>query len=224
MEVSAGIVYLRMPIRDSNMPATLLLPPHLLGSIDYYAAIEAYDSVVIDTDMRFNKRDKEAHRFTIADANGIINLTVPIEKPTSMTTARWSDIVISSHGHWWNIQLTALKSAYGRTPFFEYYIDDFIPFFNDDCPGMKLTDYIIGLDKLVRRLMGIETSVTYTTDKNLAESSIIDYRNKDIDFTTETEYYQVRALKQGFIPHLSAIDLLFNLGPESRLLLHNMIN
>lgn len=32
-------------------------------------------------------------------------------------------------------------------------------------------------------------------------------------------YYQVREDKLGFLPHLSVVDLLFNLGPEALLYL-----
>ena len=50
------------------------------------------------------------------------------------------------------------------------------------------------------------------------------------DYTMEDEvfkvvpYYQVFQEKQGFIPNLSIVDLLFNLGPESLLLLKQSIN
>ena len=32
-------------------------------------------------------------------------------------------------------------------------------------------------------------------------------------------YYQVFATRTGFLPNLSIVDLLFNLGPESRMVL-----
>ncbi|MDY5768431.1 MAG: WbqC family protein, partial [Alloprevotella sp.] len=35
-------------------------------------------------------------------------------------------------------------------------------------------------------------------------------------------YYQVFSSRTGFLPHLSIVDLLFNLGPESRLVLRKM--
>ena len=36
-------------------------------------------------------------------------------------------------------------------------------------------------------------------------------------------YYQVFADRNGFLPNLSIVDLLFNLGPESRLILRDSI-
>ena len=116
---------------------TLLLPPRLFGSTAYYAVMALYGSAVIDTSMHFDKRAKLTHRYSIADANGAVDLTVPIEKPDKTTGSTWRDIRISGHGQWWHVHLTALQSAYGRTPFFEYYIDDFLPLFTAEClrPG-----------------------------------------------------------------------------------------
>ena len=42
--------------------STILLPPQMLGSVDYYAAIAAFENVVVDTSMRFDKRFKSTHR------------------------------------------------------------------------------------------------------------------------------------------------------------------
>lgn len=36
------------------------------------------------------------------------------------------------------------------------------------------------------------------------------------------KYYQIRSAELGFLPHLSAVDLLFNMGPESAIVLREM--
>ena len=45
-----------------------------------------------------------------------------------------------------------------------------------------------------------------------------DFRTEDPDFFPQP-YYQVFQEKLGFLPNLSIIDLLFNMGPESLLIL-----
>lgn len=206
---------------------TLILPSRYLGTVEYYALINAFHSVVIDSNVRFDKRQKEVHRCTVADTHGVKRLTVPIEKPVSMTGARWSDIVISPHDSWWHIHWETIKSAYGRTPFFEFYADDFAPFFTADSHGKRLTDFNADLDRLLRRLLYIESDVTY----GLAEQGSAD-PSQSIDFRRaiptvlppEKPYYQVRSLTQGFVPGLSVVDLLFNLGPEAALYLDSLGN
>ena len=202
----------------------LILPPQLLGSTAYYALIAAADSVVIDCRMNFDKRFKSIHRCTIDGANNTSVLTIPIQKPQSLSKAKWSDIIISSHGAWWNEFLTALHSAYGRTPFFEFYIDDFAPLFTKNTAGMSILELDIKLDQLMLRLLQIDTPVTYLTDfdKTGFRGSQSEFNNSLEQSVKIVEYYQIRALKHGFKPLLSAVDLLFNMGPESPLILHRM--
>lgn len=177
--------------------------------------------------MPFNKRLKSTHRCHIIDANGDAFVTVPIEKPESMSKAKWTDINVSAHGSWWNIAVTALRSAYGRTPFFEFYIDDFLPMLSSASVGHPLMELDTRLDTLLRRLFLINSQVFYGNPteivrKNAIEAPLIDYRSRKVDFITNIEYYQLRALKHGFQPGLSAIDLLFNLGPEAPMILRRM--
>ncbi len=210
------------------LQATILLPPRFLGSVDYYAAMAAYSHAVIDTSMPFNKRQKSTHRTRILDANGDAMVTVPIEKPASMSSACWSDITVSAHGAWWNVAVTALRSAYGRTPFFEYYIDEFLPLLSSAAAGRRLMELDADLDRVLRRLLGIETSVSYgmptdqTDHTDAISGPVEDFRTRPLDFIHEKEYYQLRASKHGFQGGLSVVDLLFNLGPEAPLLLAEM--
>ena len=98
------------------------------GSIAYYASMAAYGHAVIDADAIFDKRQKAVHRCDIADTHGPVQLTVPVSKPHGIARARWSDVAVSCHGAWWHVHRVTLESAYGRSPFFEFYIDRFLPF------------------------------------------------------------------------------------------------
>lgn len=201
-------------------PGVIVLPPAYLGSVEYYAAMAAFPQATVDWGMKFDKRMKTAHRCDVADTHGVRQLTVPIVKPLSMTGARWSDIVISSHGAWWHVHLETLKSAYGRTPFFEYYLDEFERFYTSERAGERLADYCKGLDALLRRLMGVETAVR---DDASAVADGFDCRGEiPAGLVNTIPYYQVRSLSQGFLPGLSVVDLLFNMGPESIFILESM--
>lgn len=203
--------------------STALLPAYYLPSAAYYATIMAYGYAVIDTSMRFDKRRKLNHRCTITDTQGELTLTVPIEKPDSLTAACWSDVTISSHGEWWAVHSAALQSAYGRTPFYEFYIDKFTPYISRDTAGRNLMEHNAALTRTVLDLLGIDTAVMYgTPDFKAIGGAVDDFRFTGAEFITEAPYYQIWGLKHGFRPGMSILDLIFNMGPESPAVLARM--
>lgn len=215
-----------------NKESTLVLPPVLCGSIGYYALMASYGDVIIDNNCRYDKRRKLMHRYDIADVNGRLTLTIPVVKPSISNGATWNEVGVSTHGQWWNIHKVALWSAYGRTPFFEYYIDEFIPFLapnNGKIIG-SLIELNNGVDAVIRKILAIDSRVKYslTEDEILklksTSTQYIDYRNSDFSLNKIVEYYQVRANQCGFIPNLSILDLIFNMGPESPLVLKKLID
>ena len=117
------------------------------------------------------------NRCVIASANGPQTLTVPIERYDGMKCAM-RDIRISDHGNWRHLHWQALVSAYGETPFFEYYADDIRPFFEehrwkylldfnldithtlcsllDMRPDLTLSDHYIDADETVSGCGGLD--------------------------------------------------------------------
>lgn len=207
----------RKPVQ--NCESVVVLPPRFLASVNYYRVVARNRYTVIDSDIRFNKRQKDVHRTTIADVHGKLNLTVPVAKPsTPFKSTRWSDIRVSTHDGWWQPMWNTIESAYGRTPFFEFYADRFKPFFHprstDSCEpitmlDMELHDLITDILHLPRSLKAIPATNTLP---------VTDYTTRELPaLQSPSPYYQVRSRQLDFIPDLSVIDLIFNLGPEAEL-------
>ena len=200
---------------------TLTLPIQFFGSVDYYATMAAAGRAVIDDTARFDKRFKSAHRCDIADTRGLLRLTVPIRKPDDRQEGRrltWADIRISDHGQWWHDAATSIASAYGRTPFYEFYIDRLARFFSRTTPEefASVAELDKAVDAAVRKILGINTAIGYASEGAAPEG-----QGGQVE-VTPLPYYQVRAQKLGFMPHLSILDLIFNMGPEAPLILHSM--
>ena len=131
------------------------------------------------------------------------------------------DVRISEHGNWRRQHWNALVSAYRNSPFFEYYADDFAHFY-EERDGF-LMDFNLRLHNVVCELLGLDREIrVLTTEDALKEATDAagDLRSiaepKALAELTETpqRYYQVFAQRNGFIPNLSIVDLLFNMGPE----------
>lgn len=200
-----------------------IFAPQYFGSVDYYALSAAYGRVYIDASMKADKRFKSAHRCRIVDTRDEIMLTMPVSHPHGPHS--WNQTQVSTHGHWWGNHLTALESAYGRTPFFEYYIDRFCNIFdgnNYEGEGMSVADVDRKCDTIIRDILGTGNEIIYA-DENLSFPETEDFRKGIYGSVTDTPYYQIRADRLGFKSGLSVLDLIFNMGPESPLVLASMI-
>lgn len=217
-------------IRPGFIDTPLCLPLRLFASVDYYAAMAAHRHVIIDDNARYDKRQKSTHRMDIIDTHGIKTLTVPVSRPQNFHgQLRWSDIAISRHGLWWHVIDETLASAYGRTPFFEFYIDRLRQFFSASTPDTfpNVATLCRESDKAIRKILSLNTSISYTSDPSAPVTATLNPATREATDSlnpTAIEYYQVRRDKFGFVSHLSILDLIFNMGPESPIILHKMAN
>ena len=200
----------------------VLLSSFYLAPVQYYAALFHAGKAWMEIHDSYQKQSYR-NRCIIGGANGPMTLSIPIEKQAS-PNALTRDARVSDHGNWRHLHWNAILSAYNSTPFFQYYEDDFRPFYENK--HRFLHDFNEELRALICRLIEIETPVSYTaayTPK--PETGIIDLREaihpKRPTGFEAPPYYQVFAEKQGFVPNLSIIDLLFNLGNEARLYLNS---
>lgn len=215
-----------------------LLSTTYFGPVQWYQKLHRYDEVEIEQRESFQKQTYR-NRCLIATTQGVQALTVPIERSNPSTVNTIKDIRISNHGNWRHLHWNALVSAYGESPFFEYYQDDIRPFFEKR--WAYLFDYNEAIREKMCELLDIEAKVSfslefkvYSLEMNtlVAEKSTINYKlstiNKIKDFREGINpkhpmadpdfdpkpYYQVYQQKHGFLPNLSVLDLLFNMGPE----------
>ena len=104
---------------------TVLLSTTYFGPVQWYQKLYRSDEAEIEQWESFQKQTYR-NRCLIAAPNGIQALTVPVEHTVSPLI---KDLKVSDHGNWRHLHWNALQSAYGESPFFEYYQDDIRPFF-----------------------------------------------------------------------------------------------
>lgn len=213
-----------------------LLSSTYFGPVQWYQKLNRYGRVRIEAFDSFVKQTYR-NRCVIATANGMQALTVPVERGDDGCTAggngatrkcMMKDTRISDHGNWRHVHWNALRSAYGESPFFEYYADDLRPFF--ERKWTFLYDFNMEICAKMCELIDIQPVIGPTSgfaaEGDTALRGVDDYRETirpknppaDASFVPE-KYYQVYGRRHGFIPNLSILDLLLNMGNESVLYL-----
>ena len=186
-----------------------------LAPVEYYTKLLAYDKVRVEQHDHYIKQTYR-NRCTIAGPSGELALSIPTVKPDTLKCPM-KDIRISDHGNWRHLHWNAIESAYNSTPFFEYYKDDFRPFYEKKYEF--LLDFNEELRRLVCDLLDMQPAVVYTDHyepevaNDFRETIRPKHEGEDPAFRPEP-YYQVFREKFGFLPNLSIADLLFNMGPE----------
>ena len=220
---------------------TALLSTTYFGPVQWYQKLYRYNCVLIEQHETFQKQTYR-NRCLIATTQGVQALTVPIEHSPltidhsatrsnngkcSMVNGQRSmvnvqSIRLSDHGEWRRQHWQAIQSAYGESPFFEYYEDDLRPFFTERRWELLL-DFNDAICRKMCELIDIHPKIKRTTEYLKPQTSNqIDFRDvirpkhplSDPEFCAKP-YYQVFAQKHGFLPNLSILDLLLNMGPES---------
>ena len=199
----------------------VVLTSTYLGNIQFYSKLVHFSEIWIEQHCHYTKQTYR-NRCKIATANGVMALSIPTIKPAT-EKCKTKDIRIDNSQHWQQIHRRALEAGYNSSPFFEYYKDDFAPFYTNKFEF--LVDYTFQLQSLVIALLELDCKVQLT-DAYTTYDDALDYRDalsakkeiEDNDFVISS-YYQVFENKFGFIPNLSILDLLFNMGNESILVL-----
>ena len=191
-----------------------LLSTAYWAPIDWYAALLAHDEVIVDGYEHYVKQTWR-NRCRIVMPDGVQDLVLPVEAASSHAAVR--DLRISDHGQWQHHHWNALQTAYGRSPFFEYYADEIAPFYERH--HAFLLDFNEELRMLVCRFLQIEKTVELSEAFVKATTEVDDLRQafspRVLPKTDMRPYYQVFSQQVGFQPHLSIADLLFNMGPEA---------
>lgn len=195
----------------------ILISSAYFPPVSYLEAIVNSKSVVIEQYENYRKQTYR-NRCRIYAANGILALSVPVELATNKKILL-KDVRVDYREAWQKQHFKSIESAYRNSPFYDYLIDDFMPFFTREIPF--LLDLNMGILYAILDMIQLNKELKISSEFEHQPSNKIDLRNfyspkkEDFSLTENKEYPQVFSDKFGFMPDLSSLDLIFNLGPET---------
>lgn len=190
----------------------IIFPTAYFPPISYFISLLKYDTVEFEIFETYPKQNIR-NRCNILTANGLLNLTVPVNKPNGNKTTT-GEILIFNEEHWQKKHFRAMESAYKSSPFYDYYIHQFEPIFSNRFE--QLTDLNTQILKVILKILKIHLEFNVTKEYHHSEENIIDFRNTLDDRNSKLNpYNQVFSDRFPFQSDLSILDLIFNEGPNT---------
>jgi hypothetical protein len=199
----------------------VIIDSHYAPSIAWWKVAAQAAQVLIE-EASFFRKGTYRNRCHIYGANGLLRLSIPLKKGKHQKSTLQT-VQISYDHEWQKLHWDSLCSAYRSSPYFEYYEFELKPLYKTNFELLK--DFNRTLNEKIKQLIGLNNDWSYT-ESYLSDydTDIVDYRevihpqyNKNglEEKLNYDDYIQVFSNKFGFLPNLSILDVLFNLGPDT---------
>ena len=200
-----------------------------------YAPSVAYMSYLLDSSTRieaheYYQKQTYRNRCAIVGAEGVMKLSIPVLAGSSQQCPIQS-VQIAEHDNWRHKHWYTIETCYGSSPYYEYYAPDLAPLYLDKAyrstslyqHNQRLITRICQLIRLPYQWQETEQYVGASADLcSQLLPPITTASTATEEAIASVPYYQVFAGSLGFVANLSILDLLFNMGPESLLVLRQL--
>jgi len=202
---------------------TCVLNPTYFPDIVTTAAMLQAEQLTIEVCDNYQKQSFR-NRMYIATANGKLLLNIPIKHTKTEGHKKTAEAQIENNFLWQRQHWRSIVIAYRTSPFFEFYEDDLYPIFHMEY--QSLLELNKATMDCIFEMLDVDIEYTETEVYQAEYSDDSDYRflasAKRKNRINIPEYRQVFAEEHGFTPHLTVLDLIFNLGPEALPYLQNL--
>lgn len=203
--------------------STIITPLAYTGSIGMWAFMTTAETLLVEQNDYYQKQTFR-NRTHIHGANGKLLLSIPIRHLGKTGHQYYNKVEIENSFKWQKQHWKSIQSAYRSSPYFEFYEDDISIFYKNKFSLLYVFNK--AYFKLLLKLLGWNPEVHYTESyENLTNAKDIrsQIEKKEVNNKLRLKYTQVFEGKNGFIPNLSILDLLFNEGPNTLSLLKTVV-
>lgn len=193
--------------------------------IAFFGAVLPAEKLLLEAHENYRKQTYR-NRCLILTAQGVQPLTVPVLDGNRSEKVKTAEIEIDYRQNWIHRHWRTLQTAYGNSPYFEYYADYFHDIYVQKHP--RLFDLNLALLHLLLRCLRLPTILELTaTYEPTYPAPVLDFRDclspkaapalgrPDSPAAPPVPIPYQQAFGAGFVPGLSLLDLLFMQGPAA---------
>jgi hypothetical protein len=161
------------------------------------------------------------NKMELPGSNGIVKLSIPIKGGRSVK-ALFKDVEIDHKTAWQTNHLRTISSFYGNPPFYPFYENSIQELYGSDVTN--LFQWNLRCFEFFVRNSKISNMIHYETvaKDNLSVTAADVDTHVDIDLFPA--YHQVFDDRVGFVPNMSCLDLLMNVGPDTATYVNQCLN
>ena len=194
----------------------------------FFAEIIGAEAVRLEAQEHYRKQTYR-NRCLILTAQGVKPLTVPVVDGNRSEKVKTAEIEIDYRQNWVHQHWRTIQTAYGGTPYFEYYADYLYDIYVQK--PQRLFDLSLAFLRFYLRCLRLRTPVEFTTEytapfpdplRYSVTPLLSDRRDSLTPKAPELsgpDRKSVRSYSQtfgkDFVPGLSILDLLFMQGPAA---------
>lgn len=180
--------------------------------IQYFALLAKYPSVRLEACENYQKQSWR-NRCRILTAGGPQDLNFPVRHRNGTFSLPVREIEVDYSTPWVLKTERCIDAAYRSSAYFEYYREPLFAIL--DAHPRTLWELDLEIIRFLMGKFGLKTEIVPTEEYAADHVDIHPKRPDSIlqELGLERPYYQVFSDRYGFVPGLSAMDLLFNEGP-----------
>ena len=189
-----------------------LVPSYLPPLIYYWHIVNS--NVIFNLSTKYQKQTTR-NRCMIMSANGPQKLIIPVRHSNKENEILHDhNVKIDNTQNWKVKHWKSIQNAYRSSPFFEFYEEGFFKvFFNNE---KLLYAFNMNIISHINNILGVQKNIEISNRKLSHEKYDKKLMNiKKYLCYNVPPYNQVFMSKFKFIPNLSILDLIFNMGPKS---------
>lgn len=181
-------------------------------SIAWWMIAANSETIILDKAEHFEKMSYR-NKYYITGANGPITLSIPLTDGREQRKAM-KDVQICNKDRWQVQHWRTLVSVYKRSPYFDFYEPSLELLFHT--PYERLIDFDLASIEWLKKQLKLRFNIEFADNYLKEYEGAADMRNMKRgkeDLANTPKYYQLFEERNGFLPNLSMLDLLFSEGP-----------
>ncbi|MFN5439864.1 MAG: WbqC family protein [Bacteroidota bacterium] len=197
-----------------------------ISDLQYFPSVNYIFTLVKAKNIHFSgfgryRKSSFLNKMEVPGSNGVVKMSIPIKGGRGIKVS-YANTQIDPGSGWQEIHFRTISSIYGNAPFFPFYQNELRALYSADLTNL-FTWNILCFDFFVKNAK-MSNLIQFKVAEQEDDEIQPHLQHPILNNTQLPPYNQVFSDRIGFIPNMSCLDLLMNLGPDCSTYMHDCLN